>query len=103
MIPSPIIWINKLIFIKQIAPDSIAFLFCIVAGINGYTGDWIDEYTDRLQVLHTNNDIIADPHTTNQLHTKCSQSISTNLYLVTAVRSGNSSAMSSLDLSWHEF
>jgi hypothetical protein len=57
-------------------------------------------FIDHLQIVTTNNCyIIADFHTTNLSTLKPSQSISTSLYLVTALYSGYSSAVFSLDVS----
>jgi hypothetical protein len=58
-------------------------------------------FIDHLQVVTTNNYYtIADLHTTKSLNSKFSQFISNSFYLVTALRNGYSSAMSSLGVSW---
>jgi hypothetical protein len=54
----------------------------------------VNRFIDHLQVVVTNN-----YYTTAAFHTKSSQSISTSLYLVTALCNGYSSAVSSLDIS----
>jgi hypothetical protein len=64
-------------------------------------GVWlVNIFIDHLQVVTTNNyNTIADFNTTNHF-TLSSQSTFTSFYLVAALRSGYSSAVFSLNVSW---
>jgi hypothetical protein len=56
-------------------------------------------FIDHLQVVTPNNyDTLANFHTTN--HSEFSQSLSTSLYLVTALHNDYSSAVPSLGIFW---
>jgi hypothetical protein len=57
----------------------------------------VNRFIDHLQVVGTNNyNTIADFHATNH----STLSLLSLRYLVTALNNGNSSAMSSLHISW---